>query len=203
MTKHVEVMDLGAQMKARRAGVRPGGLSCGRCRDAARPGRKRSSAPTERLPRAGSAAVCARGAVAEGRARLALADGEPPWSRCSRKICWPSSASSPAENREGVRFATNMCPSKGTMDVFIEPVLPHPSLVVLGGSPVALSLGRASPFSSATTSPSRHLRPTCRDARRRHGDRWFCIGKTERGKTLRSWSRPGQGDEAGCGRGCA
>jgi xanthine dehydrogenase accessory factor len=46
----------------------------------------------------------------------------------------------PGENRDGVRFATNMCPSKGTMDVFVEPVLPHPSLVILGGSPVALSL---------------------------------------------------------------
>jgi xanthine dehydrogenase accessory factor len=33
-----------------------------------------------------------------------------------------------------------MCPSKGTMDIFVEPVLPHPSLVVLGASPVALSL---------------------------------------------------------------
>jgi xanthine dehydrogenase accessory factor len=46
----------------------------------------------------------------------------------------------PGENRDGVRFASNMCPSKGTMDVFVEPVLPHPSLVILGGSPVALSL---------------------------------------------------------------
>src|SRR6516165_9457741 len=33
-----------------------------------------------------------------------------------------------------------MCPSKGTMDIFVEPVLPHPSLVILGASPVALSL---------------------------------------------------------------
>jgi xanthine dehydrogenase accessory factor len=46
----------------------------------------------------------------------------------------------PGEMREGVRFATNMCPSKGTMDIFVEPVLPHPSLVILGASPVALSL---------------------------------------------------------------
>ena len=46
----------------------------------------------------------------------------------------------PGENRDGVRFAQNMCPSKGTMDVFVEPVLPHPSLVILGVSPVALSL---------------------------------------------------------------
>jgi xanthine dehydrogenase accessory factor len=33
-----------------------------------------------------------------------------------------------------------MCPSKGTMDIFVEPMLPHPSLVILGASPVALSL---------------------------------------------------------------
>jgi len=49
-------------------------------------------------------------------------------------------SSRPGENRDGVRFAENMCPSKGTMDVFVEPVLPHPSLVILGVSPVALSL---------------------------------------------------------------
>ncbi|HEU0147625.1 MAG TPA: XdhC family protein, partial [Bradyrhizobium sp.] len=46
----------------------------------------------------------------------------------------------PGETKEGVRFASNMCPSQGTMDIFVEPVLPHPSLVVLGASPVALSL---------------------------------------------------------------
>src|SRR5229473_1890020 len=46
----------------------------------------------------------------------------------------------PGENRDGVRFAENMCPSKGTMDIFVEPVLPHPSLIILGASPVALSL---------------------------------------------------------------
>jgi len=46
----------------------------------------------------------------------------------------------PGEMREGVRFASNMCPSKGTMDIFVEPVLPHPSLVIFGASPVAMSL---------------------------------------------------------------
>jgi xanthine dehydrogenase accessory factor len=44
------------------------------------------------------------------------------------------------DSKDGVRFATNMCPSKGTMDIFVEPVLPHPSLVILGASPVAMSL---------------------------------------------------------------
>ena len=35
------------------------------------------------------------------------------------------------EERDGVSFASNMCPSQGTMDIFVEPVLPRPVLVVL------------------------------------------------------------------------
>ena len=42
--------------------------------------------------------------------------------------------------REGVRYARNMCPSKGTMDIFVEPVLPMPQLAILGASPVAVAL---------------------------------------------------------------
>ena len=46
----------------------------------------------------------------------------------------------PGAARDGVRYATNMCPSQGTMDIFVEAVLPRPSLVVLGGSPIAAAL---------------------------------------------------------------
>jgi xanthine dehydrogenase accessory factor len=38
-----------------------------------------------------------------------------------------------------------MCPSQGTMDVFVEPVLPPPMLVVLGASPVAVALAELAP----------------------------------------------------------
>src|SRR4030095_13376399 len=41
-----------------------------------------------------------------------------------------------------VKFAKNMCPSQGTMDIFVEPVLPHPALVILGASPVAMALAQ-------------------------------------------------------------
>jgi xanthine dehydrogenase accessory factor len=44
------------------------------------------------------------------------------------------------QDRDGVKFASNFCPSQGTMDIFVEPVLPRPSLVVFGASPVALAL---------------------------------------------------------------
>jgi xanthine dehydrogenase accessory factor len=67
-----------------------------------------------------------------------------------------------------VRFASNMCPSKGTMDIFVEPVLPHPSLVILGASPVALSLAAqakplgyhvtlAAPAVDLTVEPDAHV----------------------------------------------
>ena len=46
----------------------------------------------------------------------------------------------PGDDRDGVKFFKNACPSKGTMDIFIEPVLPKPVLAVFGASPVALAL---------------------------------------------------------------
>jgi xanthine dehydrogenase accessory factor len=36
--------------------------------------------------------------------------------------------------------AKNMCPSQGSMDIFVEPVLAHPVLLVIGNSPVAIAL---------------------------------------------------------------
>jgi len=82
---------------------------------------------------------CARGAVLKA-ARDALADGEPRLVSVQPETLLAELGVKPGENRDGVRFAKNMCPSKGTMDISVEPVLPHPSLVILGASPVALSL---------------------------------------------------------------
>ena len=82
---------------------------------------------------------CARGAVLKA-AREALADGEPRMVSVQPEDMLAELGVKPGENREGIRFASNMCPSKGTMDIFVEPVLPHPSLVIFGASPVAMSL---------------------------------------------------------------
>ena len=49
------------------------------------------------------------------------------------------------EERDGVFFAKNSCPSQGTMDIFVEPVLPSPRLLILGASPVAVALARLAP----------------------------------------------------------
>lgn len=46
---------------------------------------------------------------------------------------------------DGITFARNGCPSRGTIDIFIEPILPMPELVVLGTSPVAQALATLAP----------------------------------------------------------
>lgn len=42
----------------------------------------------------------------------------------------------------GIVVARNMCPSKGSMEIFVEPVLANPSLLVMGSSPVANALAQ-------------------------------------------------------------
>jgi xanthine dehydrogenase accessory factor len=45
-----------------------------------------------------------------------------------------------------------MCPSKGTMDIFVEAILPRPELVIFGASPVAIALAAlAKPMGFTTT----------------------------------------------------
>lgn len=47
-----------------------------------------------------------------------------------------------ADKSEGVLEFPITCHSGGTMDVYIEPVLPRPQLILLGNSPVAVTLAR-------------------------------------------------------------
>lgn len=61
----------------------------------------------------------------------ALADGEP------RLI---SLASGPAGSRDGVRHFPMTCHSGGTLEIFIEPMLPSEQLVIVGRTPVARAL---------------------------------------------------------------
>ena len=90
----------------------------------------------------------------------------------------------PGESRDGVRFAANMCPSKGTMDIFVEPVLPHPSLVILGVSPVALSLVAQARAARLPRHAGRTRRRPFGGARRRRSDRRLCARSAARGAAL-------------------
>jgi xanthine dehydrogenase accessory factor len=87
---------------------------------------------------------CARGAVLKA-ARDAIADGQARFVSVQPEDMLAEHGVAAGTEKEGVRFARNMCPSKGTMDVFIEPVLPSPGIVILGSSPVAVALADIAP----------------------------------------------------------
>lgn len=139
MGVHVEIMDLVAQMKAAEqvfvlaTVVRTVSVT------AAKAGAKAIIRPDGTIVAGWIGGGCARGAVLKA-AREALIDGEPRMVSVQPENLLSELGVRPGESKDGVRFASNMCPSKGTMDIFVEPVLPHPSLIILGASPVALSL---------------------------------------------------------------
>lgn len=98
---------------------------------------------------------CARAAVLKA-AKEALADGKPRLISVQPPDVLQEHGVEPGEEREGVKFAKNMCPSQGTMDIFVEPILPRPEVVICGSSPVAVtiaSLARRTGFSVTVCAP--------------------------------------------------
>jgi xanthine dehydrogenase accessory factor len=82
---------------------------------------------------------CARAAVLQA-ARESLLDGKPRLVSIQPPQLLNEQGFAADEERQGVRFVKNMCPSQGTMDIFVEPVLPHPQIVICGSSPVAVAI---------------------------------------------------------------
>ncbi|MBR0719547.1 XdhC family protein [Bradyrhizobium liaoningense] len=163
MSAHVEVLDIVAQMKAAERAFVLATVVRTVSVTAAKAGAKAIIAADGSIVAGWIGGGCARGAVLKA-AREALADGEPRMVSVQPENLLAELGVKPGESRDGVRFASNMCPSKGTMDIFVEPVLPHPSLVILGASPVALSLAAqartlgyhvtlAAPSADLTTQP--------------------------------------------------
>lgn len=87
---------------------------------------------------------CARAAVLKA-ARESLADGQPRLVSIQPRDLLAEQGVRPGEERDGIRFAKNACPSQGSMDVFVEPMLPRPDLIVMGASPVAIALAEMAP----------------------------------------------------------
>ncbi|MCB8837955.1 XdhC family protein [Aurantimonas sp. VKM B-3413] len=106
---------------------------------AAKPGAKAILLPDGTILEGWIGGGCARSAVAKAAAE-ALADGQPRFVSLMPEELLAAEGVAAGEEREGVRFARNRCPSKGSMDVFVEPVLPRPELAICGESPVALAL---------------------------------------------------------------
>src|SRR5215469_3679786 len=82
---------------------------------------------------------CARAAVLKA-ARDALADGRSRLVSVQPPDALAEQGVNAGDEQSGVRFAKNMCPSEGSMDIFVEPVLPRPQVIVCGSSPVAVAI---------------------------------------------------------------
>jgi xanthine dehydrogenase accessory factor len=82
---------------------------------------------------------CARAAVLKA-AKDALADGRSRLVSVQPPDALDGQGLRPGEERGGIRFAKNMCPSQGTIDIFVEPMLPKPQVVIFGASPVAIAV---------------------------------------------------------------
>ncbi len=77
---------------------------------------------------------CLRGAVLRA-ALQAIRSGSPKLIRVR-----PKEQVNGGRDTDGVELHSSGCPSKGSSEIFIEPVLPKPPLVVIGASYVALAL---------------------------------------------------------------
>jgi xanthine dehydrogenase accessory factor len=102
---------------------------------------------------------CARAAVLKA-ARESLVDGQTRLVSITPLELLAELGVSPGEDRAGVRYAKNSCASQGTMDIFVEPVLPPPRLLILGASPVAVALAAIAPqmgFTVAAAAPADEL----------------------------------------------
>jgi xanthine dehydrogenase accessory factor len=138
---------------------------------------------------------CARAAVIKA-AKDALSDGQsrlvsvqPPDLLADRGV-------EPGEEQEGVRFAKNMCPSQGTMDIFVEPVLPRPQVVICGSSPVAVAvadLAKRTGFAVTVCAPAAE-QPAFGDADRRIEG--YALPVDETASRYVVVSTQGRGDEA-------
>ena len=139
MTAHVDVMDLVSRLKAAEEAFVLATVVRTVSVTAAKAGAKAVIRPDGTIAAGWIGGGCAKGAVLKA-AREALADGESRLVSIQPENLLAELGVKPGESRLGVKFAKNMCPSQGTMDIFVEPVLPHPSLVILGASPVAMAL---------------------------------------------------------------
>ncbi|MBD3679628.1 MAG: XdhC family protein [Rhodobacteraceae bacterium] len=82
---------------------------------------------------------CARSAIARG-AKQAIATNSPVYVALRPDDRLKAEDLCHGQSKDGIFYARNGCASRGSMDIFIDPVVPVPDLVVMGDGPVARAL---------------------------------------------------------------
>lgn len=111
---------------------------------AAKPGAKALLGPDGTILHGWLGGGCTRGAVKRAAVQ-ALKDGAPQLISVAPEDLLAEIGVAAGDEVDGTKFARNGCPSRGTVDIFIEPCLPMPQLVVMGASPVAQALSSLAP----------------------------------------------------------
>jgi len=138
---------------------------------------------------------CARGAVLKA-AREAFIDGKARLVSVQPEELLAELGVKAGEAHAGVRFVRNMCPSQGTMDIFVEPVLPRPLIAIFGASPVAAALAaqaRVLGYQVALAAPEGDVGDFPEVDRRIDG---FALEVEGNARTFAVISTQGKGDEA-------
>jgi xanthine dehydrogenase accessory factor len=171
MDPATDVLDLASAMKARGAPFALATVVRTVAATAAKAGAKAVILPDGTITEGWIGGGCARGAVLKA-AQEALADGRVRLVSIQPGDLLAELGVAPGEERQGVSFAKNTCPSQGTMDIFVEPMLPRPEIVVCGSSPLALALaevGGRFGFAMTACAPAAELAAMPAAARRIDG----------------------------------
>jgi xanthine dehydrogenase accessory factor len=195
MTAHIDVIDLVSRLRAAEEPFALATVVRTVSVTAAKAGAKAVIRADGRIEAGWIGGGCARGATLKA-AREALRDGKSRLVSIRPESLLHELGVEPGEDREGVKFETNMCPSQGTMDIFIEPILPRPLFVVLGASPVAVALveqAKSLGYQVALATPLDHLSNIPEVDFFFNG---FGVDTTHKGEWFIVVSTQGRGDEA-------
>jgi xanthine dehydrogenase accessory factor len=195
MTQATDILDLISEMKQKGEPFALATVVRTVAATAAKAGAKAVIRPDGSVSEGWIGGGCARAAVLEA-ARASLVDGRPRLVSVQPPDVLQEQGLHGGQERAGVRFADNMCPSRGTMDVFVEPVLPRPQIVVCGSSPVAVAiadLGRRVGFAVTVCAPEAEQGAFAEADRRIHG---FALPVAREGARFVVVSTQGRGDEA-------
>jgi xanthine dehydrogenase accessory factor len=156
MTRASDLLDLVSEMKAKGEPFALATVVRTVAATAVKAGAKALIRPDGTVSEGWIGGGCARAAVVKA-AQEAIADGRPRLVSIQPPDVLAEQGLRPGDEREGVRFAKNMCPSHGTLDVFVEPMVPPPQIVVCGSSPVAIAiadLARRTGFAVTACAPA-------------------------------------------------
>ena len=156
MNQATDILDLVSTMKAKGTPFALATVVRTIAATAAKAGAKAVILPDGTISEGWIGGGCARSAVLKA-AKEALADGRVKLVSIQPADLLAELGVTPGEEKDGTRFAKNTCPSQGTMDIFVEPVLPRPEIIVCGSSPVAVAiadLGRRLGFAMTACAPA-------------------------------------------------